>query len=47
MPRLSLDQVETMGDMIQFREELQQLIYTEIEQVKVYREHDLKLKKSE
>ena len=47
MPRLSLDQVEKMGDMIQFREELQQLIYTEIEQVKVYREYDLKLKKSE
>lgn len=42
MPRLSIDQIENMEDMIQFRDDLQQLIYAEIEALKVYRESDCK-----
>ena len=44
MPRLSINQIDTMEDMIQFRDELQQLIYKEIEYLKQYREqnHDYK-----
>ena len=42
MPRLSIDQIETMEDMIQFRDDLQQLIYAEIAALKVYRESDCK-----
>ena len=41
MPRLSIDQIETMEDMIAFRDDLQQLIYTEIENLKQYRESDI------
>lgn len=44
MPRLSIDQIQTMDDMVLFRDELQQLIYSEIEALKLYREHDLKQK---
>ncbi|MFC2995179.1 lysophospholipid acyltransferase family protein [Acinetobacter sichuanensis] len=42
MPRLSIDQIENMEDMIQFRDDLQQLIYAEIAALKVYRESDCK-----
>lgn len=42
MPRLSIDQIETMEDMVQFRDGLQQLIYAEIEALKVYRDNDCK-----
>jgi 1-acyl-sn-glycerol-3-phosphate acyltransferase len=41
MPRLAIDQIETMDDMILFRDQLQQLIYTEIEALKLYRADDL------
>lgn len=44
MPRLCTDQIETMQDMVDFREELQQQIYKEIEDLKVYRELDLAYK---
>ena len=41
MPRLSIDQIENMDDMIVFRDQLQASIYTEIEALKSYRAHDL------
>ncbi|MFW1860069.1 lysophospholipid acyltransferase family protein [Acinetobacter defluvii] len=41
MPRLAIDQVETMEDMIAFRDDLQQLIYMEIDNLKQIRESDL------
>lgn len=42
MPRLRIDQIDTMEDMIQFRDDLQQLIYAEIEALKLYRDNDRK-----
>ena len=44
MPRLSIDQIENMDDMIVFRDQLQASIYTEIESLKSYRAHDLEQK---
>ncbi|MBI0396858.1 lysophospholipid acyltransferase family protein [Acinetobacter bereziniae] len=44
MPRIAIDQIETMDDMILFRDQLQQLIYTEIEALKSYRAEDVGLK---
>lgn len=44
MPRLSIDQIENMDDMIVFRDQLQASIYTEIEVLKSYRTHDLEQK---
>lgn len=41
MPRLAIDQIETMDDMIAFRDDLQQLIYTEIDNLKQIRESDI------
>ncbi len=41
MPRLAIDQIETMEDMIAFRDDLQQLIYSEIENLKQLRESDI------
>ncbi len=40
MPRLSIDQIETMEDMIQFRDELQQHIYHALDELKLQREQD-------
>lgn len=40
MPRLPIDKIQSMEDMIIFREELQSLIYQEIELLKVYRENN-------
>lgn len=40
MPRLSIDQIETMEDMIQFRDELQQHIYYALDELKLQREQD-------
>ena len=40
MPRLSIAQVETMEDMIQFRDELQQHIYHALDELKLQREQD-------
>ena len=42
MPRLSIDQIETMEDMIQFRDELQQHIYHALDELKLQREQDQK-----
>ena len=44
MPRLAIDQIETMEDMIAFRDDLQQLIYTEIENLRRIRESDIEQK---
>ena len=44
MPRLAIDQIETMDDMIAFRDDLQQLIYTEIENLRRIRESDIEQK---
>lgn len=41
MPRLAIDQIETMDDMIVFRDDLQQLIYTEIDNLKQVRDSDI------
>ncbi len=41
MPRLSIDQIETMEELIAFRDDLQQLIYTEIDNLKQIRESDI------
>lgn len=41
MPRLAIDQIETMGELIAFRDDLQQLIYTEIDNLKQIRESDI------
>ncbi|WP_111858608.1 lysophospholipid acyltransferase family protein [Acinetobacter sp. CFCC 10889] len=41
MPRLAIDQIETMDDMIAFRDDLQQLIYTEIDNLKQVRDSDI------
>ena len=40
MPRLSIDQIETIEDMIQFRDELQQHIYHALDELKLQREQD-------
>lgn len=40
MPRLPIERIETMEDIVQFRNDLQQLIYTEIENLKLYRDSD-------
>lgn len=44
MPRLATDQIQTMDDMMLFRDQLQQLIYTEIEALKLYRSEDVDFK---
>ncbi|AYO53866.1 lysophospholipid acyltransferase family protein [Acinetobacter wuhouensis] len=41
MPRLAIDQIETMEELIAFRDDLQQLIYTEIDNLKQIRESDI------
>lgn len=41
MPRLSIDQIESMEDMVDFRDHLQQLLYAEIEHLKQYRQLDI------
>lgn len=41
MPRLAIDQIETMEELIAFRDDLQQLIYTEIDNLKQVRESDI------
>lgn len=47
LPRLSLNHMQSMEDLIEFRAQLQQQIYTEIELLKQYREDDLKSKKND
>ena len=44
IPRISIDQIQTMEDMIDFRDQLQSIIYQEIDDLKLYRESDLKNK---
>lgn len=41
MPRLSIDKIESMEDMVDFRDHLQQLLYAEIEHLKQYRQLDI------
>ena len=41
LPRRSVGNIKTMDDMVVFRDELQQLLYTEIEFLKQYRGQDL------
>lgn len=41
LPRRSVENIKTMDDMVIFRDELQQLLYTEIEFLKQYRGQDL------
>ncbi|RZG46805.1 1-acyl-sn-glycerol-3-phosphate acyltransferase [Acinetobacter wuhouensis] len=41
MPRLAIDQIETMEELIAFRDDLQLLIYTEIDILKQVRESDI------
>ncbi|OTG66502.1 lysophospholipid acyltransferase family protein [Acinetobacter silvestris] len=43
LPRLSLKHIQSMDEMIEFREQLQQQIYAEIEWLKQYRADHLKL----
>ena len=45
MPRLAIDQIETMEELIAFRDDLQQLIYAEIESLKQVRESDVAVSK--
>ena len=44
MPRLAIDQIETMEELIAFRDDLQQLIYTEIDNLKQVRDSDIEQK---
>ena len=44
MPWLPISQIETMDDMIDFRDELQTLLYAEIENLKQYRKLDIQQK---
>lgn len=44
IPRLAIDQIETMEELIAFRDDLQQLIYTEIDNLKQVRDSDIEQK---
>ena len=46
LPRLSIQNIESFDEMIEFRDELQQQIYAEIELLKQVRQSDLRDKKT-